>query len=845
MPEGNDSKTANAPACVYGVGRRLIGKDYETPDLYAKVTGQAKYAEDFHAEGMLFCKLLLSPLPHARVRHIDMRKALAMPGVRAILTADDVPPPADTVTDNGTVIKANPKSERGLTMEPVYEGEPILAVAAVDELTAAEAIERIQIDFEPLPFVIDPLETLRPGSPNPRTDGNIWIVPPKPAPGEPPSPPPSIGVLKWTEEDFANAGDGQLPIGKTPDEWSYGDLDAGFKNAALVLDETFLTPDTSHETLETRSAMAYWQNGKVYVYTGTQSTAQTVPAIARWLHIDRGKVVLISEYTGGGFGSKVTAGVSLVIPALLSKKANAPVMMRISREEETFIGRARPSLLGRMKVAFSKEGRIIALDMFVISNNGPYDPQGDVPTSGRIVSLLYQPQAMRWRGATILTNTPPRSAQSSPGGLQGITIIEPIIAKAARKLGLDQVAIRRINCPEGKAPFGAPVGGTRLHATSAFIKEALDRGAEQFKWKERVARTLKRIGSKVRGVGVSLSCFVGGTIGFDGLLIIRPDGRVTFQSGIGNLGTESVIDVHRAGAEVLGVPWEKCDVVWGNSANNLPFTCVSGGSQTTHAMTRAAYATAMDARKKLQEIAARSLGGVPEDYDVANERVFRKGSGVGMTLAQAARRAIQLAGIYDGHQAAPDLHKLTKASVAAVAGQGLVAAAKDNYPRDGMTFSYVASFAEVEVDVETGKYDIVDFLAYGDVGSVIHPRSLGGQMLGRSTLGMGHAIGQKWVYDPHYGAMLSTRFYQNKPPTILDVPVNMQWAALDIPDPETPVGARGVGEPPVAGGCASILNALSDALGDNIFRRAPVNADTILTSLEAGRPMQHPLMAHI
>jgi CO/xanthine dehydrogenase Mo-binding subunit len=110
---------------------------------------------------------------------------------------------------------------------------------------------------------------------------------------------------------------------------------------------------------------------------------------------------------------------------------------------------------------------------------------------------------------------------------------------------------------------------------------------------------------------------------------------------------------------------------------------------------------------------------------------------------------------------------------------------------------------------------------------------------------MGHAIGQKWVYDPHYGAMLSTRFYQNKPPTILDVPVNMQWAALDIPDPETPVGARGVGEPPVGGGCASVLNALCDALGDQIFRRAPVNADTILTSLEAGRPMQDPLTAHI
>ena len=833
-------ETVKATERQYGAGYKLIGKNYQTPDLYAKVTGQAKYAEDFRAEGMLFCKLLLSPMPHARVKHIHTNAALAMPGVKAILTAGDLPAPADTLTDNGTVIKASKWGERGLTNEPVYQGEPILAVAAVDELSAAEAIEKIQIDFELLPFVIDPLDTLRPGGPNPRTDGNVWTRPAGQNPG-----PPAVTELKWTKADFADEKHGRLPMGKAPDEWSYGDVDSGFKNAALVLDETFVTPDTSHQTLETRSAMAYWQNGKVYIYTGTQSTAQTLPAIARWLNISPDNVVFISEYTGGGFGSKITGGVSMIIPALLAKKTNTPVMMRISREEETFIGRARPGFQGRMKVGFSKEGRITALDMFVICDNGPYDAVGDSASSGRIVSLLYQPQAMRWRGVTVLTNTPPRSAQSSPGGLQGIVIIEPIIAKAARKLGVDQVAIRRVNCPEGKAPFGPAVQGKRGYATSAFLKEALDRGAEQFRWSERVARTPKRMGTKVRGVGVSLSCYVGGTIGFDGLLVIKPDGRITFQSGIGNLGTESVIDVHRAGAEVLGVPWEKCEVVWGNTTKNLPFTCVSGGSQTTHAMTRAAYATAVDAKKKLQEIAANKLGGKPEQYEVANERVFRKGGGAGMTLAQAAKYAIQLGGVYDGHEAAADLHKLTKASVAALAGQGLVAAAKDNYPRDGSTFSYVASFAEVEVDVETGKYYIVDFLASADVGTVIHPRALGGQVLGRSVLGIGHAIGQKWVFDPHYGQMVSKRFYQNKPPTILDVPVDMQWTALDIPDPETPVGARGVGEPPVAGGCASILNALSDALGDEIFQRAPVNADTILTSFEAGRPMQHPLVAHI
>src|SRR5271169_2934115 len=194
----------------YGPQHKLIGKNYQTTDLLAKVTGRSKYAEDFRAEGMLFAKLLLSPLPHARVKRIDASVALAMPGVRAILTADDLPAPADTLTDNGTVVKASKWGERGLTMEPVYQGEPILAVAAVDELTAAEAIERIRIDYERLPFVVDPLDTLRPGGPNPRTDGNIWVT-------RPGATAPTIAELKWTNADFAEAGNGRLPMGKSPD----------------------------------------------------------------------------------------------------------------------------------------------------------------------------------------------------------------------------------------------------------------------------------------------------------------------------------------------------------------------------------------------------------------------------------------------------------------------------------------------------------------------------------------------------------------------------------------------------------------------------------------------------
>jgi CO/xanthine dehydrogenase Mo-binding subunit len=834
--------------------QKLVGQNYTTPDLVAKVTGQAKYAEDFRAEGMLFAKLLLSPMPHARVRSIDAADALAMPGVKAILTADDLP--AVVAGANlGEGIIASLLSERGLTMEPLYEGEPILAVAAVDELTAAEAIEKIHVDLDPLPFVVDPVESLKPSGPNARTEGNVWVRPPAPAAAAagrgnqapPPAPAPAnpeVREIKWAAEDFAAAREGQLPLGPATDEWVVGDVEARMKEADLVLDETFVLPNTSHQPLETRSAMAYWQNGKLYMHCSTQSTVRTINAVARWVGIDASNVVIISEYTGGGFGSKGSSSVFTVVPALLSKKTGAPVMMRITRDDEQYIGRARPALHARLKVGFRKDGKVTAIDGLAIVDNGPYDVVGDSRSAGDHISLAYQPLAMRWRTLSVLTNTPPRGAQRAPGGMQGIGVMEPIVAKAAKQLGIDQVAIHRINAPEGKAPFGA-IGprGAQNHTTSAFLKQALDRGAELFKWDERKARSGRREGTKVRGLGVAVSTYSAGSIGFDGLFVIKPDGRMYIQSGIGNLGTESVFDVHRVAAEIVGVPWEKVVITWGNTSKHLPSTCNQGGSQTTHAMTRAAHAAGMDAKRKLQEIAAKTLGGSPDAYQVAGERV--SGGGRSMTLAQAAQKAIDLGGKFDGHELPQDVNAMTKASATALSGQGLMGVARDNYGRDGISKSYVAGFAEVEVDVETGQYQIVDYLAVADAGTVIHPRNLRGQTLGGIMLGIGHALGQKWVYDQHYGVPLAKRFYQTRPPTILDAPVSMGWDALDLPDPETPVGARGIGEAPVGAGFTAVMNAIADAVGHEVFRRAPVTSDIILTSLEAGRRVHEPLTANI
>ena len=473
---------------------------------------------------------------------------------------------------------------------------------------------------------------------------------------------------------------------------------------------------------------------------------------------------------------------------------------------------------------------------------------GDFRSGANAASLIYQPKAMRLRAINVITNTPPRTQQRSPGPMQANGIMEPVLTKAAKQLGIDQVAIRRLNSPEGKAVYAAPLpNGERRHVTSAFVKDALDRGQEAFRWDERKAASGQRRGSKVRGVGVAVGPHGAGSVGFDSIMTIRPDGKLYVQSGVGNLGTHSVIDLARVAADILAMPWEKVEVIWGNTGNHLPFTCLSVGSQTTHAMTRANYAGAMDAKRKLQEIAAMDLGGSPDDYELGGERVYRRGNPArGLTYAQAAQRAIALGGTFDGHTVPENLNVMTKTSAAALVGLGLMGVAKDTHPRDGDTYSFVVGFAEVEVDVETGKVELVDFLSVGDVGHGGQPaqpaRAAERRRLPRHRP---RALSEAGSSIRSTASSLARRFHYTKPLSILDIPSSMPTLALNMADPETPVGARGVGEPPVGAGYGAVMNAIADAVGVDVFRRAPVTADIVLMSLEHGRRMHEPLQAHI
>ena len=792
----------------------LLGKNFVPPDVHGKVTGKAKYAEDFRAEGMAFCRLMLSPMPHARVRNIDAAAALAMPGVLGILTAKDVP--------------AQPApGEPILTDEPMYVGQPILAVAAIDETTAQDAIDKIKLDLEELPFTVDPLQSLFPGGPDARTDGNVidnrLIGPPK------------LKKAKWTASDFAKVEEGQLPAGEPVLEWSYGDVEAGFKKAVYTIDETFVTGTMSHHSMEPRSAMAYWENGKCFVYGSTQSQSFIVPGLAGYLGIKPEDLVYVAETCGGGFGSKGSAYPQMAIPAYMAKKIGKPVMMRISRAEEYFIGNARTGFQGRIKLGFDKTGRVTAADLYIVQENGPTTGFPDWPSAGDTVSILYQPPAMRFRGMCVMTNTIPRVAQRGPGHNQTVAAVEPLIDKAAKQLGIDRLEIRRINGPKMDAKLGPQQGPV----TSCYLPEAMAKGAAAFNYSDRIKRSGQKNGNKVTGIGVGQAFHPAGFAGFDGLVRITPDGKIHLHSGVGNLGTYSHSGTQRVAAEALKANWDNCIVERGDTRKGLPWNIGQFGSNTSFTMSRSSYAAAMDAVGKLKEIAAMDLGGKADDYDIGDEKVFLKtDASKNLTYAQAAKRAIELGGKFDGHESPADVNPMTSGAAKSLAGSGLFGVAKDNMPLTAQPAAFVAGFIEISLDTETGAFEIIDYVAVADCGTVIHPQSLATQIKGGAVMGFGLASLERHIYDPQNGLPHTVGLHMAKPATYLDVPRTFTTDAVDKPDPQSPLGTKGIGEPVMGAGASALLCAISDALGGHYFNRVPVMRDHIVNAL-AKRPQSH------
>jgi len=514
----------------------------------------------------------------------------------------------------------------------------------------------------------------------------------------------------------------------------------------------------------------------------------------------------------------------VALPGWFSKKLGRPVQLRITREQEYYVGSARVGFQGWMKVAFSPEGRMTAADMFIIEDIGPNATGGDGSSAAGAVSLVYDPLAMRFRGLPVLTNTTPRGAQRGPGQNQIAAVMAPVMDEAAARLGIDRVELRRINATNN----ATTVYEDQEPVTSAYMKEALDMGAEMFEWERRL-RQPKKNGRKVRGLGIGQGYHSAGANGYDGLVRITPDGKIHLHSGVGNLGTYSYASTSRAAAEVLKCDWEDCVIHRGSTEANLPWSSYQAGSNTSFTHQRANYVAALDAVDKLKQIAAQMLGGSPDDYDIDGKRVFNVGNEAqGMTYADAAAHAVSLGGAFSGEEMPEDIHEITKRSVRNLAGSGLIGVAKDNLRKEGVVPGLAVGFAEIELDLETGKYTILDYVGIAECGTIVHPQGLAAQMKGGAVWGMGMAGLERHVYDAQNGLPANVGFYQCKVPTYLDTPPVIRTGAVDLPDPQSPFGARGIGEPAMGCAVAAVTSAIADALDGHTFSRTPVSPDMIV-----------------
>ncbi|WP_331235036.1 xanthine dehydrogenase family protein molybdopterin-binding subunit [Natronorarus salvus] len=790
-----------------------IGQDFTPPDSVAKVTGRARYAEDYMLDNMLHAKTVKSPYAHALVEHIDTSEAEQMSGVEAVVTFEDAP--------GGEQSDGIESMQPAFDQEPRCYGTPVAAVAAVDEYTAAAAVEAIDVEYRVLEHVIDPIETLKPGGPNARLDGN--------APGDDGE----VQTIKWDEADFS--GDFPENPGEMNYGWSFGDVDEGFSEADVIIEDVQRAHSVPQNPMEPRSTVADWDSsGDLTVYASCQSVQTAAAGLAGYLEMELDDLTFIANYCGGGFGSKASAYPAMAAPAILSREANRPVKLRGTRKEEFFWGNGRTQVIFKFRIGFTSDGEMTAIDIQMIGDAGGYETGclNGINSAATSASALFNPPNMSVEGCGVYTNTPKRWAMRGPGENQLALALAPTMGKAADELGIDVFDLWRMNA----ADHGDPIGESQAPNTSAYMVEALDVIAEDFEYDERVERNGSIEDGRLIGVGMGVAEHGAGSVGFDGLIVITPEGEVEVRTGIGNLGTYSYAGVSRAAAETLRVPWEDVVVKWGRN-DNQSWSVIQAGSNTIFTESLTQHRAAETAIEYLQEIAAEELGGEADEYVVEGGEVYHEeDEGSGLTFAEAAELAVELGGRYSGEEIPEedDLNPVTIAGAQDAIGEGLVAfgfTSPEDTGGEAMVRSYCAGMAEVSIDIATGNIVVEDLRGVSDCGTVIHPISVKGQVEGGLLQGLGYALYEHYNFDEETGIPYNTDWYTNKTPSILDYG-STDGSAVDEPDPFGAHGAKGIGEPPYGAGAVAVANAVYNALGTDL--EPPMLPNKVLDALENG-----------
>jgi CO/xanthine dehydrogenase Mo-binding subunit len=728
---------------------KVIGTRPIRHDGVDKVTGRAQYGADIDLPGLLHGKVLRSPHAHARIKSIDASAALAVPGVKAVITSADLPELPSGVVPMGEL----PMNPRYLSMnvlargKVLYDGHAVAAIVATNPHIAEEAAKLIKVDYEVLPHNANVMDAMKDDAP---------IMLPEVR---------TSGAAEKTDKETNTAS--QLRFAR-------GDLDAGFAAAEVVIEREFDTAMVHQGYIEPHNAVAqYNADGRSTIWVSTQGAFTTRDQTAMILDIPASSMKVVPAEIGGGFGGKISVYLE-PLALVLSKKTGKPVKMVMTRGE---VLRATGPTSGshiKVKMGATKDGKITAAQIWMAYEAGAF-PGAPVGAGCMTVLAPYDLENLQIDGFDVLVNKPKTAAYRAPGSSNSSFAGESVIDELAEKLGFDPIELRRINgAKEGTAQPAGPQFGV------IGFMETLDaaQNSDHYKSPKPAASD-----GKMRGRGVASGFWFNAGFQSSATVNVNSDGTANVVTGSTDIGG-SRASCAMIAAEVLGLKAEEVNPVVADT-DSIGHTDMTGGSRVTFATGTAVYEAAQDVVNQLKERAAKSW-----KVDV-KEVVFQDGV---VSCTSNGHESMNL----------KELAKKLPQTGGPVSGRAQV------NPR-GVGPAFATHVVDVEVDPETGKVDILRYTATQDVGKAIHPSYVEGQIQGAVAQGIGWGLNEEYFYDDK-GTLRNSGFLDYRMPTCLDLPM-IETILIEVPNPGHPVGVRGVGEVPIIPPPAAVANAIHNALG--------------------------------
>lgn len=757
----------------------VVGKSVRRVDAVAKVTGKAQYTDDFTLVDMLVGKILRSPYAHAIVKKIDVSRAQALPGVEAVFTYLDVPQIKYATAGHPYALDPNHRDKEDrliLTRKARFVGDEIAAVVATDELVAEKALELIDVEYEVLEALTSTEAALRVGAPS---------------------------IHEENESNTLAAGG-----------YAWGDLEEAFQNSDYLFEGDYETSIVQHCHLENHTSYAYVDpEGRIVIVTSTQIPHIVRRVVAQALGIPWGKVRVIKPYMGGGFGNKQDVCLEPLNAFLTLALGGRPVRLALEREECMIGTRTRHAFKFHIKTGINKDGIINGIHISAVSNTGAYASHGHsiAASAGGKFRTLYPVKAIKYEPISVYTNLPVAGAMRAYGTPQIFFAFESHLEDIACQLQLDPIEIRRKNLVE----VGHVDQLSNLKIMTCGIRECIDKGRELIKWDEKKVLYQGQSGDRRRGLGMACFSYASGTYPValelaGARLVLNQDGSVQLQIGATEIGQGSDTVFAQMVAEVLGLPMDMVHVLSSQDTDISPFDTGAYASRQTYVTGMAVEKAAQEVKEKILAL-AQIMTDIPAHLlDLQDQKVVYKHSReLVMTLEKVA-----LQSYYDRVLAKPITSDITHN-------------ARINAAPFGVTF------AEVEVDIKTGKIEVLEIYNIHDSGKIINPQLAQGQVHGGVSMGIGYALSEQMLFDELTGQPLNNNLLDYKLPTIMDIP-QIGVAFVEHDDPTGPFGAKSLGEPPLITPAPAIRNAVLDATGV-AFNRLPMNPQRVFEKFkEAG-----------